>query len=93
MIKKLILPTILACLVGLIIYFISPNNIFIITGFIFLITLTIFLFISIFFNKKIGLLLSFYVFFLLLINYLIGFDYLTIGLLTSLLIAVWLLIK
>jgi len=93
MIKKIFLPVILTCIIGLTIYFIPPKNIFIIFGLVFLIAFTVYLLISLFFNRKNGLLFSIFIFLFLLINYLIGFDYLSLGLLTSLLISIKLLIK
>jgi len=90
MIKKLIPPIILALIITLIVLCFPPKNIPVI---LLLISLFFYLLAALLFGKKTGLLAAIYCLSLLSINYLIGFSYLNLGLLTSLLIATMLLIK
>jgi len=93
MLKKLILPTILTCSAALIVWYIPPVNIFIISGWTFFVVFAFYFFSATFFGRKLGVAVAIFVFLFISITYLIGFDFLSMILLTSLLIAVLLLIK
>lgn len=93
MTAKIATTFILSILFILLLLFVAPSNIYIISGFIFLIICLIYLLSSIFLSSKDSILISIFILGLLLSNLLSGFNILNIILLTSFIIGLKLLIK